>query len=156
MMSGKRHKQAGRPSIHTPELAKEICDTIATSSKSLQTLCQMYSHWPSFNAIYEWIADNRCGFGEMYAKAKEAQSDYLVDDILRIIDKPETFIDESGQERNDVAMMRLKVDSLKWQAMKLKPRKWGDRIEVSASGDDTYTKLRDVVADLNKANASDI
>ena len=60
----------GRPSIHTPELAQEICDTIATSNKALQTLCQMHDHWPCYNAIYEWIQDNRCGFGESIRESK--------------------------------------------------------------------------------------
>ncbi len=119
----------GRPSIYTPELGKEICDTVSSAVKGLPTLCQMHDHWPSYNAIYEWIQDNRQGFGDMYAKAKESQADYLFDEILRIIDKPETFI-ENGVERNDVAMMRLKVDSLKWQAMKLKPRRYADKVQT--------------------------
>jgi hypothetical protein len=145
----------GRPSMHTPELAKEICDTIASSTKGLHSLCQMHAHWPSYNAIYEWINDNREGFGDLYAKAKESQADYLCDDILRIIDKPETYI-ENGVERNDVAMMRLKVDSMKWQAMKLKPRRWGDKQVEETNPADTLTKIRDLVADLNKTNVSDI
>ena len=120
----------GRPSIYTPEIAKEICDTVSCSPKALQSLCLMNPHWPSYNCIYEWIRDNRRNFGDDYAVAKDNQADCLVDDILRIIDKPETFIDESGNERNDVGMMRLKVDSLKWQAMKLKPRKYADKAQT--------------------------
>ena len=65
--------------------------------------------------------------GNLYAKAKESQADYLVDDILRVIDKPETYIDEHGLERNDIGMIRIKVDAMKWQAMKLKPKKYGDK-----------------------------
>lgn len=124
----------GRPSIYTPELAMDICDTVATSTKGLPTLCSMFPHWPSYETIYAWMREHsgqyNKTFSDMYAKAKEAQADYLVDDILRIIDKPETFYDENGNERNDVAMMRLKVDSLKWQAMKLKPRRWADKAQT--------------------------
>ena len=120
----------GRPSIYTSELAKEICDTIASSNKALQSLCESNPHWPRYNCIYEWISDNRMGFGDMYAKAKESQADYLAEDILRIIDKPETFFDEHGNERNDVGMIRIKVDALKWHAMKLKPKKYGDKQQI--------------------------
>ena len=148
-------KKNGRPSIYTSEIGKEICDTIATTTKGLPTLCQMYDHWPSYNAIYEWISDNRQGFGDMYAKAKESQADYLCEDILRIIDKPETYV-ENGVERNDVGMMRLKIDSLKWQAMKLKPRRWGDKQEESNNPQDTINKIKALVDDLNKTNSSDI
>lgn len=115
----------GRPSIYNIAIATEICDTIALSNQSLQSLCFANDHWPSYQAIYEWITSNREGFGDLYAKAKEAQADHLCDSILTIIDKPETVIGEDGIERTDVAMCRLKVDSLKWQAMKLKPKKYG-------------------------------
>lgn len=140
----------GRPSLYTPELAQEICDTIGSSNKALQSLCLMNAHWPSYNAIYEWIRDNRCGFGDAYAKAKEDQADYLADDILRIIDKPETFI-ENGVERNDTQMMRIKVDALKWHAMKLKPKKYGDKqiIEQTTSENEQLKEeLRELRAQL--------
>lgn len=154
IMAEKIKKPPHRPSIYTPQLGKEICDTISNSNKSLQTLCMMNPHWPSFNAIYEWISDNREGFGEMYAKAKENQADFLVDDILRIIDKPETFI-ENGVEKNDVGMCRLKVDSLKWQAMKLKPRKYGDMRqieELTADNVRVKAELEELRAKLNSEN----
>jgi hypothetical protein len=152
----KPKKPHGRPSIHTPELAKEICDTIASSNQALQTLCQTHSNWPSYNAIYEWIADNREGFGDLYAKAKDNQADYLAEEILRIIDKPETYFDENGNERNDVSMMRLKVDAWKWHAMKLKPKKWGElRGQEPANPTETLDKIRDLVADLKKTDASE-
>ena len=122
----------GRPSICNDELLKEICDTISTSNKALQTLCQMHPNWPGYSTIWEWIQDNRNSFADLYAKAKEAQADYLCDSILTIIDKPETFI-ENGIERNDVAMCRLKVDALKWQAMKLKPKKYGERQQIDTT-----------------------
>lgn len=146
-------RPSGRPSIYTPELGKEICEVISSTTKGLPTLCQIYDHWPSYNAIYEWIQDNRCGFGDMYAKAKENQADYLVDDILRIIDKPETFIAE-GVERNDVGMIRVKVDALKWHAMKLKPKKYDKHVE-DLQNDNAYLKaelqeLRELLDAKNK------
>jgi hypothetical protein len=133
MSEQKPKKPSGRPSIHTHELAKEICDTIAESNQSLYVLCHKNPHWPCYNAIYEWINDNRQGFGDLYAKAKENQADYLAESILTIIDKPETFYDENGNERNDTQMIRIKVDALKWHAMKLKPKKWGERTQVDTN-----------------------
>ena len=149
-------KVNGRPTLCTPEMIKEICDTISTSSQGLPTLCQMNSNWPGCSTIFEWISDNRNGFADSYAKAKESQADYLVDDILRIIDKPESFIDENGNERNDVAMMRLKVDAIKWQAMKLKPKKYDNKGPEAVNPQDTLNKIQALVADLNKTNVSDI
>lgn len=95
-------------------------------------ICIENPHWPHYATIWEWIADNRMGMGDKYAKAKEKQADHLCESILTIIDKPETFI-ENGVERNDVGMCRLKVDALKWQAMKLKPKKYGDRQQIDTT-----------------------
>ncbi len=125
-MPVKPKPKLGRPTIYSTALGKEICSKIATTTKGLPTLCQMYDNWPSYETIYAWIREKQQPFSDMYAQAKEDQADYLCEDILRIIDKPETF-EENGIERNDVGMCRLKVDSLKWQAMKLKPRKWGEK-----------------------------
>ena len=147
----------GVKSIINDDLAQEICDTIACSTKGLPTLCQMHDNWPCYQTIHEWILSNNQGFADKYAKAKQSQADYLCEDILRIIDKPETFTDENGFERNDVGMMRLKVDSMKWQASKLRPKKWGKLDNAEAqSPTDTLTKIQALVADFNKTNASDV
>jgi hypothetical protein len=148
----------GRPSIYTSELAKEICATISTSTKSLQALCKLHDNWPSENAIHEWIHDNRCGFGEDYTRAKEAQADHLAEAILYVIDKPETYFDEAGNERNDVPMIRVKVDALKWHAMKLKPKKWGNEQkieELEGENERVKKELRELREKLDKANLSE-
>lgn len=123
----------GRPSIYTDELADEICNEIASSNRGLPTLCDSHSHWPTYRTVSSWIAQDYRGFFLKYTQAKEKQADFLCDAILDIIDKPEVFYDENGNERNDVAMMRLKVDALKWQAGKLRPKKYGDKQSIEVS-----------------------
>lgn len=122
-------KKVGRPSKFTVELAEDICNTVALSTQSIQTLILKNSSWPDYQTIYSWMKNNE-KFQEMYARAKEDQADHLCEDILRIIDKPETYIDEKGIERSEVNMCKLKVDALKWHAMKLKPKRWGPNAEV--------------------------
>ncbi len=123
----------GRPASYNQDIANEICNAITTSVRSLEALCNAHPHWPCFKTVYSWINQNKNGFLQQYTLAKEQQADYLCDSILTIVDKAETFIDENGNERNDVAMLRLKVDSLKWQAGKLRPRKWGDKQSLEIS-----------------------
>jgi hypothetical protein len=123
----------GRPAVYNQEIANEICNAITTSVRSLESLCNSHAHWPCFRTVYSWINQDTNGFLQQYTRAKEQQADYLCDSILGMVDKPETFIDEYGNERNDVAMLRLKVDSLKWQAGKLRPRKWGDKQSLEIS-----------------------
>lgn len=143
----------GRPSIYTAELAQEICQAISISNKALQTICMEHEHWPSYVTIWDWIQKNRNGFAKLYAAAKEAQADHLCESILTIIDKPETFIDENGKERNDTQMIRLKVDALKWQAMKLKPKKYDKHVEdLQADNERVKQELKEVKERLDSEN----
>jgi hypothetical protein len=148
---------AGRPTDCTDAMMSEICDTIGSSHLGLPTLCSINAHWPKYQTIFRWISENRNGFSDMYAKAKESQADFLTESILVVIDKPETYIDDNGQERNDVGMLRLKVDAFKWQASKLRPKKWGDKnTNEPQNASETLSKIQELVSDLNKTNTSDI
>lgn len=152
-MTESKKNLGGRPSIYTPEIAKEICDKISVSNKSLQSLCLENPHWPGYSTIWEWIGDNRAGIADQYAKAKEKQADHLCESILTIIDKPETFV-ENGVERNDTQMIRIKVDALKWQAMKLKPKKYADKHaeDIYADHERVKRELEEVRAKLDSEN----
>ena len=70
----------GRPSIYSAELAKEICDTISSSSKGTKTLCKDNPHWPSQATIFTWLKNNE-DFSEQYAHSKRSQIELLVDEI---------------------------------------------------------------------------
>lgn len=109
---------------YTPELAEEVCETIATSSYSIQCICDKNPEFPHYKMISKWL-EIYPEFRLMYARAKERQSEFLVDMILKIIDKPETYI-ENGILRNDVPMMKLKVNTIQWIASKLLKDKYGD------------------------------
>ena len=109
---------------YTPELAEEICDEISTSSYSIQCICEKNQHFPNYKMILKWL-EIYPEFRLMHARAKQAQSEFLVDMILKIIDKPETYI-ENGVLKNDVPMMRLKVQTIQWIASKLNKEKYGD------------------------------
>lgn len=150
-------QRIGRPPLYNDEIAREICSVVSCTTKGLPSLCQIHEHWPSYETIYSWIRENKQPFSDMYAKAKENQADYLAEDILRIIDKPETYT-ENGVERNDTQMMRIKVDALKWHAMKLKPKKYGDKqiIEQTTSENEQLkAELAELRAKLDEKNKAE-
>ncbi len=60
------------------------------------------------------------GFRDQYARAREFQADALFDEILY-------FADNSTPE--SVQQACLQIDTLKWMAGKLRPKKYGDKIE---------------------------
>jgi hypothetical protein len=86
---------------------------------------------PSQSTIYVWLREID-DFTEMYTRAREDQIDTNVDQIIAIADEmPPTFTDKDGRKTLDsswINWQKNRIDARKWSAIKLKPRKYGDRV----------------------------
>lgn len=85
-----------------------------------------------------WLEVNE-GFRESYMRAREAQADYLAEEIIQIADdgQNDTYTDDEGQVRTNqdvIARSRLRVDARKWYASKLAAKKYGDKVEQTHTG----------------------
>ena len=150
-MSELRSKK-GRPSVYNSELAQEICNTIASSSKGTKKLCAENPHWPCQDTLFTWLK-TYTEFSEQYAKAKRSQIEVLVDEILEIADdsSQDILVNEEGKEiynSEKVARSRLRIDTRKWLACKLVPRVYGVKPE------DTHTNhessLKQLMVDVER------
>ncbi len=121
-------KKIGRPTKYTPELAEEICNAVASSGDGLQVLCDANPHWPGRCNIFIMMRKHP-EFRAKYVAAKQEQCEVLVDYMQEIMNESHKYTDEFGNERIDVPMLRLKVDTIKWQACKLLPRQYGATAE---------------------------
>lgn len=79
-------------------------------------------------------------FSKQYARAREAQADTLADEILEIADdtsRDTIATEKNGEQPNSewITRSRLRVDARKWLASKMAPKKYGDRIEASHTGE---------------------
>ncbi len=125
----KHLKKSGRPSMYTPELADEICDAIASSELGLCHLVDAHPHWPERPVIFLWRRRHP-EFDDKYMRAKEAQVEVCVEHMQEIMNEPHKYHDlETGHLKLDHNMLRIKMDAIKWQASKLKPKKFGDSKE---------------------------
>lgn len=111
----------GRPSDFTQEKADDICSWLA-EGHSLRGYCEKPGA-PDMTTIMRWLRLEE-GFSKQYARAKEESADALADDILHIADTAK-----------DANLGRLRVDSRKWIASKLKPKKYGDKLDVVSDGE---------------------
>lgn len=150
----------GRPTLYTPELADLICMRIATHQESTHKLCQRFDDLPETTRIYEW-RHKHPDFAHKYAQAKMQQAEIMAEQILDIADDSRGDIkyDEVGNEvinSEFVARSRLRVDTRKWLASKLAPKIYGDRRTEDTTPGEALSKIRDLVADLNKVNVSDV
>ncbi len=134
----------GRPSTYSAELAKEICDTISSSSKGTKTLCKENPHWPSQATLFTWLKNNE-EFSEQYARSKQAQIEFLVDEILEIADdsSKDCMVNEQGVSvfsNTVVTRAKLQIDTRKWLACKLLPKVYGNKLESTHALSDTNQK----------------
>ena len=96
---------------------------------------------PHIATVYRWLMAHET-FREQYARAREDQADTLADEIQAIADEPILGKKTTTKANGDVEIVegdmiehrRLRVDARKWIAAKLKPRKYGDRLEHQHEG----------------------
>ena len=132
----------GRPEIYTEELALKVCEEIASTSKSLRTICAQEG-MPSVRTVLYWLRDKE-EFLRQYTRAKEEQADLLVEEMIDISDDGSNDLmtitkgDESYEVENKEVVNRskLRVETRKWIASKLKPKKYGDKVQNELTGKD--------------------
>lgn len=132
------------PSTFTQEIADTICERLA-DGESLRKIC-LDDHMPSKATVFRWLGENEA-FQDQYTRAREAQAETLADEIIEIADDGMNDLDAEGNYDGDVVQRsRLRVEARKWVAAKLKPKKYGDKIDVTTGGDKIKPDLNDVEA----------
>ena len=139
--------ERGRPPMpFNQEVADYLCERIATSSRGLKAICDEDEKLPSVSTILKWL-NNSDDFKLQYAHARELQADYLADEILAISDDGSndlmtiTKVDVSYETENKEVVNRskLRVDARKWIASKLRPKKYGDKLELDGGMNTTLS-----------------
>lgn len=151
---------AGRPTKYTQDLAKLICERVATNPVGIETLVNMYPDLPSSPTIKAW-RKTYSEFSSWYLEAKAFQAQIMVEDIDELIPNGiQYYVDDKGQERIDAPSASLviaKINNRKWMAARLAPKIYGDKKQEDTQGTkETLSKIQALVADLNKTNTSDI
>lgn len=121
----------------TQTLADEICEHIG-DGKSLRSFCEQEGR-PSAPTVCRWLRmEETAWFAEQYARAREAQADALFNDILDIVDQAE-----------DPQIARLRMDARKWMAGKLRPKVYGDKVELGGKVDHEHTHEHRTVSQVD-------
>lgn len=106
---------------------------------------------PTQTTVFRWLADDRfADFREQYARAREAQAEAIFDEMLDIADDATNDFMERKSEKGEgwelngehVQRTRLRLDTRKWMAARLAPKKYGDKVDVAHSGGVTVNVLK--------------
>ncbi len=127
-----------RPSTYDAKVAADICSRLA-GGESLNAICGD-EKMPALSTVYLWLS-KRPEFLEQYVRAREEQADTLADQILQIAD----------EENEDPQRQRLRVDARKWVASKLKPKKYGDKVDLEHSGPDGGPLVTKIIREIVRA-----
>lgn len=129
----------GPPTIFTPELFLTICDRLS-NGESLRSVCRDET-MPDKKTVLRWIRDDD-QLRIQYARAKEESADALVDEMIEIADDASNdfMTIEKGNSSYEVEnrevtnRSKLRVETRKWIASKLKPKRYGDKLDVTSGG----------------------
>jgi hypothetical protein len=138
----------GRPTIYSEKLVARICAELACG-KSLRTVCKA-DDMPSVEAVFSWI-HSKPEFAERYARAKAESADAIIEEVIDIADDGtndwmEQFDKDGvsiGWKLNGehVQRSRLRVDTRKWIAAKMRPKKFGEKVDVEHGATDALSAL---------------
>jgi hypothetical protein len=94
---------------------------------------------PSTTAVTKWLRDFP-EFRDQYVRARELQADAIFDECLDIADDSRNdWILRNGERAPDteaIQRARLRIDTRKWMAGKLRPKKYGDKLDLTHAGAD--------------------
>ena len=113
-----KHKGGRPPNPFTPQIKERICLEIA-EGKSLRSIC-LADDMPATQTVRVWLALD-AEFAAQYARAREEQADYYADEIIEIADTAK-----------DANLARLRIDARKWKASKLRPKKYGEKLDLTS------------------------
>ena len=138
-------KKEGRPTDYNDKIANEICERLS-DGESLKDICAS-EKMPARSTVYRWTHFHE-DFSVMYDRAREEQAETLADEIISIADETvnDKMINDNGNEvvnSEAIARSRLKVDARKWVASKLKPRKYGDKLQTENKSTVTLEGMSD-------------
>lgn len=118
-----------------PEVFDKICEEIETTQLGVWKSCAKYHVGTS--EFYNLINSDP-KYQLRYARARSNQQDALVDSIRQLEDEcqKEICACEDPKRMNAITTFyKLKIDDIKWEASKLKNKKYGDRLDLTTQGD---------------------
>jgi len=129
----KEEPKIGRPSIYTEELANDICTRLGLV-ESLRKIC-LSEDMPSLSSVMSWLT-TKPAFLEQYTRAREIQAETQFDELIDIVDQPPELshiTNNKGElveikfDSSYVQWMKLRVDTRKWTAARMAPKKYGEQ-----------------------------
>lgn len=130
----------GRPTDYSQDKAIAICERLV-EGESLRSITRDAS-MPSIKTVYSWLVKFP-EFLKQYEKAREDQIDTFADEMLDIADDgTNDYVTKENKDGSEfesvnsehIQRSRLRVDTRKWIAERMKPKKYGPKSDLNLGG----------------------
>jgi hypothetical protein len=144
-----------RGNTYTEHMGNLICIRLA-EGESLNKICKDEG-MPDKATVFRWLGAE-ASFCDKYARARELQAETQFDELIDIVDQPPELnhvVDKNGElvevkfDSSYVAWMKLRVDTRKWTAARMAPKKYGEQKQAEQTQDHT-------VIDVNVRDMMDV
>lgn len=138
-----------RPSSFSQEKADVICERLA-KPESLRSICSD-DDMPDRTTVFRWLREHD-EFRNQYASACDDRADAIFDEMIELSDTSvigeKTEIDKDGNvvkitTGDMIERSRLGVETRKWVLGRMKPKKYGDRLQLANDPDDPMPGMTD-------------
>lgn len=132
-----------RPTYSAPR-AELICQRLALG-ESLRAICRDMEI--DHSTVLRWVIADHEGFADQYARARECQAELHVDELIELSDADPEYVIETRREEGSeavitekridpawVAQQKLRIDTRKWAAAKMRPTRYGERVDLNHKG----------------------
>ena len=156
-------RPVGRPSKFTDKIGDEICNELS-QGLSLRTICKS-EKYPSCVTVFAWLRE-RPEFLKQYEIAKAEGADAMAEEMLEIADDgTNDWMEKYGRDGEKtgeyvlngehVQRSRLRVDARKWYLSKIKPKVYGDKVDLTSDGEKLEQVTRvEIVAGGNSSSTA--
>lgn len=88
---------------------------------------------PEMETIWRWLRE-KTDFNEQYVRATLERTEAQNELLLEIGDKAIEHSEEADPKAANavVSAYKLKADNLKWSMSKMKPKKYGDKVDITS------------------------
>ena len=111
---------------------------------------------PSCTTVFNWFRTYP-QFLQQYIRAKEEATDALAEEIMDISDDSfDSAINADDPKRANslVHAHQLRIDTRKWIMSKMKPKKYGDKLDVTTGGDKLPSPIYNGTAIVTDRNST--
>lgn len=138
--------RTGRPTLYSKKLADEICTKLA-EGKSMRSVCRE-EKMPEMETVWRWLREKQ-DFNEQYVRATQERTEAQNELLLELGDQAIALSQSVDFKASNavVSAVKLKADNLRWSMSKMKPKKYGDKVDLTSGGEKLPTPILYVPGD---------